>query len=172
MEPEEAIADRAGVAVQTVYFNHRTKDVLLGAVHEWTVLGDDPTPPSLQEWSIAAMREQDAASALRKNVEGIATIFARMAPMLPVYYAVTQDPAGALFQESESLRRDDMRKLVDALAQKTPLAPGMTRRRAADLLFFLAGPECYRTLVLGAGWSSQAWARWVSDTLRRDLFVD
>ena len=48
----------------------------------------------------------------------------------------------------------------------------MTRRRAADLLFFLAGPECYRTLVLGAGWSPQAWARWVSDTLRRDLFVE
>ena len=61
---------------------------------------------------------------------------------------------------------------MDALVKKTPLVDGMTRRRAADLLHFLTGPESYRALVLDAGWSKRMWVRWVSDTLSRDLFGD
>jgi AcrR family transcriptional regulator len=166
----EAIAERSGVAVQTVYFNYRTKDILLQAVHEWTVLGDDPKPPPLQDWNIAAMKEPDARDVLPKLIAGIADIQARVAPMIPVYHSVAQDPAGAVYQQSEELRRQDMAKLVDALAEKTPLVPGLARDRAADLLFFLTGPECYRALVLTAGWSQDEWARWTSDTLCRDLF--
>jgi AcrR family transcriptional regulator len=44
----ESIAQRAGVAVQTVYFTFRTKDDLLQAVYEWAVLGDDGKPPPMQ----------------------------------------------------------------------------------------------------------------------------
>jgi AcrR family transcriptional regulator len=166
----EAIAERSGVAVQTVYFNYRTKGILLQAVHEWTVLGDDPKPPPLQDWNIAAMKEPDARDVLPKLIAGIADIQARVAPMIPVYHSVAQDPAGAVYQQSEELRRQDMAKLVDALAEKTPLVPGLARDRAADLLFFLTGPECYRALVLTAGWSQDEWAHWTSDTLCRDLF--
>ena len=36
----DLIARRAGVAVQTVYFTFHTKDDLLKAVFEWTVLAD------------------------------------------------------------------------------------------------------------------------------------
>jgi hypothetical protein len=63
-----------------------------------------------------------------------------------------------------------MTELAGALAEKTPLVPGLARDRAADLLFFLTGPECYRALVLAAGWSQDEWVRWTSDTLCRDLF--
>ena len=45
----------------------------------------------------------------------------------------------------------------------------MTRRRAADLLFVLTGPESYRAFVLGCGWSPRQWVRWVGDTLSREL---
>ena len=166
----EAIADRSGVAVQTVYFNYRTKDILLQAVHEWTVFGDDPKPPPRQDWNIAAMTEPDARDALPKLIAGIAGIEARVAPMIPVYHSVAQDPAGAVYQRSEELRRQDMTELVDALAAKTPLVPGLARDRAADLLFFLTGPESYRALVLTAGWTQDEWVRWTSDTLCQDLF--
>ena len=149
----EAIAERSGVAIQTVYFNYRTKDILLQAVHEWTVRGDDPKPPPRQDWNIAAMTEPDARDALPKLIAGIAGVEARVAPMIPVYHSVAQDPAGAVYQRSEELRRQGMTELVDALAAKTPLAPGLARDRAADLLFFLTGPESYRALVLTAGWS-------------------
>jgi AcrR family transcriptional regulator len=168
----EAVAQRAGVAVQTVYFVFRTKDNLLQAVHEWTVLGDDPAPPPLQDWALAAAAEPDARRALRINVAGVATILARMAPMIPVFHAVSQDAAGAVFRQSEHLRREDMVELATSLSKRTPLAPGMTRRRAADLLFVLSGPESYRAFVLGCGWSPRQWVRWVGDTLSRELFGD
>jgi hypothetical protein len=77
----EAIAEWSGVAVRTVYFNYRTKDILLQAVHEWTVLGDDPKPPPLQDWNVAAMKEPDARDVLPKLIAGIADIEARVAPM-------------------------------------------------------------------------------------------
>ncbi|HEY2795139.1 MAG TPA: helix-turn-helix domain-containing protein, partial [Micromonosporaceae bacterium] len=117
----DLIAERAAVAVQTVYFVFRTKDDLLRAVHEWTVLGDHPTPPQQQDWHVAALTEPDVARALPKIIAGIATINARIAPMVAVFHAVSQDPAGAIYQQSEELRRTGMAELVETLAKKTPL---------------------------------------------------
>jgi len=72
---------------------------------------------------------------------------------LGVFSAVAQDPAGAIYQRSEELRRADMGRLADRLATKTPLGKGVTRRRAAELLFVLIGPALYRDFVLEAGWT-------------------
>lgn len=166
------IAQRAGVAVQTVYFTFHTKDDLLKAVFEWTVLGDEGVPPHLQAWHVEALAEPDAYRALPKIVAGTGTIHGRVAPMIGVFNAVAQDPAGAIYQQSEELRRADMTRLADTLAKKTPLRKGVTRRRAAELLFVLTGPALYRDFVLEAGWTPREWRRWVSDTLIRGLLPD
>jgi hypothetical protein len=92
--------------------------------------------------------------------------------MLPVFDAISPEPAGAIHRRSEDLRRSDMTKLVSALARKTPLRKGMTRRRAADLIFVLTGPRSYQSFVLEAGWPPRDWVRWVTATLRHDLFGD
>ena len=161
----DLIARRAGVAVQTVYFTFHTKDDLLKAVFEWTVLGDDAVPPHRQAWHLDALAEPDAYRAVPKIVAGIGAINARMAPMIAVFNAVAQDPAGAIYQQSEELRRADMAQLADALARKTPLRKGVTRRRAADLLFVLTGPALYRDFVIEAGWTPRDWTRWVTGAL-------
>ena len=96
----DLIAQQAGVAVQTVYFTFHTKDDLLKAVFEWTVLGDDGVPPHRQAWHLDALAEPDAYRALPKIVAGIGAIDARMAPMIGVFSAVAQDPAGAIYQQS------------------------------------------------------------------------
>ena len=57
--------------------------------------------------------------------------------MLPVFDAISPESVGAIHRRSEDLRRSDMTKLASALARKTPLCKGMTRRRAADLIFVL-----------------------------------
>lgn len=166
----EAIGKQAGVAVQTVYFNYRTKDELLRAVHEWTVLGDDPKPPAQQDWHVAAMRESDARVALAQLVAGVAQLNARIAPMRPVFNAVSQEPAGEIYLQSQEWRRRDMGTLVAELRKKTPLRPGLTQRRAADLLYFLMGPESYGALVLDAGWTERQWVTWTAETLGGQLF--
>ena len=166
----ERIARRADVAVQTVYFTFHTKDELLQAVHEWAVLGDEPTIPAQQPWIRAAMEQADGRDALRLAVAGIAEIEARVAPLIPVYHAVAQSPAGAVYRRSEGLRREGMAELAAALAAKTPLQTAMTLPRAADLLFVLTGPEVYRSFVLDGGWSHDQWIEWMGALLVRELF--
>jgi AcrR family transcriptional regulator len=166
----EAIAERAAVAVQTLYFTFHTKDELLQAVHDWTILGDDPTPPPLQSWYLAAAAEPESRRSLAMFVEGVSVIGSRVAPMLPVFHAVSADPAGAVHRHSESLRREGFEEIVGTLCRKAPLRKGLTRQRAADLLFVLAGPESYRSFVIEAGWASKEWTAWVGSTLAREFF--
>lgn len=165
-----SIAERAGVAVQTLYFTFHTKDALLQEVHDRTVLGDDPVPPPQQPWHVAAMAEPDGRRALAQIIEGVMTIQARVAPMIPVFQAVSSDAAGRVYRRGEELRRKGYEQLIDGLAAKTPLRPGLTRAKACDLLFVVLEPELYRSLVLECGWSQADWQTWATNALTRDLF--
>lgn len=166
----EAIGRSAGVSVQTVYFQFRTKDEVLKAVHEWTVLGDEGLPPQLQGWYRAALDEPDVARAVAGLAAGIATLNVRVAPTLPVFATLAQEPGGDLYRRARTLRRQGMEELLTALRTKAPLQTGMSATRAADLLDFLLGPESYAELVLRAGWSRRRWVDWVSSTLTEQLF--
>jgi AcrR family transcriptional regulator len=164
-----AIADRAQVAVQTVYFTFHTKDALLQEVHNKTVLGDVPTPPEKQPWYLAAHAQTDSRRAVELIVTGVGTILDRVAPMLPVFHAVAADAAGAVYRHGERLRRAGMADLADFLADQGWLRADVDRARASDLLFVLLGAETYRTFVLELGWSPQGWAEWTTEALTRDL---
>ena len=70
----ETIAERAGVAVQTLYFTFHTKDELFQEVHDRTVLGDDKLPPPMQPWYLAAVAADDTRDAVRHICRGILSI--------------------------------------------------------------------------------------------------
>ncbi len=168
------IAERAGVAVQTVYFTFRTKDALLQEVHDQTVLGRDaPAVPMRQRWYVAARAEPDPVRATRLLVEGTATILARVAPMLPVFQAVVADPAGAVYRNAEALRRPAMYDVArEILLTKAPARPGVDARHAGDLLVVLLGPEIYRMYVLELDWSQERWVDWTLRSSCSELFAD
>jgi hypothetical protein len=48
----------------------------------------------------------------------------------------------------------------------------VTRRRAAELLYVLMGPDMYRAFVIDAGWTPAEWVRWTGNALVRDLFPE
>jgi AcrR family transcriptional regulator len=166
------VAERAGVAVQTVYFIFRTKDALLQEVHDQTVLGrGTPLVPPQQPWFAAAVAEADPARATRILVEGIGTINARVAPMLPVFHAVSADPAGEVYRRSEALRRPAMYDVArEVLLPKGELRAGVDVAHAGDLMVVLLGPEIYRMYVLELGWSRERWVDWTAQVLLRELF--
>jgi AcrR family transcriptional regulator len=166
----DAIAERAGVAVQTLYFTFHTKDELLQAVHDRTVLGDDAVPPPHQQWYLDAMAEPDGAKALHRFVTGISTILARAAPMQPVYDAVAHDPAGAVHLQAEQLRLAGYADLLTHLEAKTSLRHGLDRPHAIDALFVLIGPAIYRSLVIERGWTPTEWIDWTTTILNQELF--
>lgn len=166
----ELIAERAGVAVQTLYFSFHTKDELVQAVHEYTVLGDDGVPPPQQAWYRAAVAEPDIANAVAILVDGMTLILDRVAPMVPAFQAVAGDPAGEVWRHGQELRYDGMGHLVDAFRAKSRLRRGLSRAHAADLFFVLLGPDLYRSLVIERGWSKTHWSAWVQASLLRDVF--
>jgi AcrR family transcriptional regulator len=165
-----AIAERAGVAVQTLYFTFHTKDELLQAVQDLTVLGDEALPPPLQPWYLAAVAEPDPERALKLIVGGIAGICARVAPMIPVFHAVAAEPAGRVWARAEQLRAKGMSDLAEELRGKRAFRRGVTLDRATDLLMVLLGPETYRSFVIDRGWSPAQWETWTVGALLRDLY--
>jgi AcrR family transcriptional regulator len=166
----EAIAERAGVAVQTVYFTFHTKDQLFQEVHERTVLGDENLPPPMQPWYLAAVTAADIREAVRHICRGVLSISRRVAPMIPAFHAVAGDPAGAVWERSQQLRHDGMIELVAALAKKSPLRKAITKDHAADVLYLLLGPDLYWTMVLGRGWTERQLANWTERVILHDLF--
>ena len=166
----EAIAERAGVAVQTLYFTFHTKDELFQAVHERTVLGDEDIPPPMQPWYLAAVASDDVRAAVRHICQGVLSISRRVAPMIPAFHAVAGDPAGEVWERSERLRHDGMVQLVAVLIKKAPLRRGVSKAQAADVLYLLLGPDLYRTMVLGRGWSERQLATWTERIVHIDVF--
>jgi AcrR family transcriptional regulator len=166
----EAIAEHAGVAVQTLYFTFHTKDELFQAVHERTVLGDANLPPPMQPWYLAALAADDVRDAVRHVCRGVLSISRRVAPMIPAFHAVAGDPAGAVWDRAQQLRHDGMVDLVAALAKKAPLRKTVTKDHAADVLFLLLGPDLYWTMVLGRGWTERQLANWTERVALSDLF--
>lgn len=164
-----AIAERAGVAVQTLYFTFHTKDALLQEVHKHTVLGDDPTPLTRQSWFIEAVAESDAKRTIALVVEAVSVILGRVAPMLPVFHAVAGDSAGAVFLNGEDRRRRGMRDLAEIIVSKAAASENVGADEAGDVLYVLLGPETYRSFVLDLGWTPEAWVRWTAKALVRDL---
>lgn len=165
-----AIAARAGVAVQTLYFTFHTKDELFQAVLDRTVLGTDELPPPLQPWYARMTEAPTVTDAVQHLVTGVEAILARVAPILPAFTAVATEPAGQVWQNAEQLRLEGYRDIVGVLAAKAPLRKGLTRAKAADLMFVLLSPDVYRALVLGRAWSPAQWRAWLVQSLLHDLF--
>lgn len=166
----DAIAERAGVAVQTLYFTFHTKDDLFQEVHERTVLGDENLPPPMQPWYLAAVAADGVGEAVRHICRGVLSISRRVAPMIPAFHAVAGDPAGDVWERSQRLRYDGMVDLVAALTKKAPLRKGVTKDHAADVLYLLLGPDLYWTMVLGRGWSERQLTHWIERVILEDLF--
>lgn len=166
----DAIAQRSGVAVQTLYFTFHTKDQLVQAVHDRTVLGEDPIPPPQQPWFRAAAARTNVTEAVHDITVGTATILARVAPMVPAFHAVSADPAGEVWRHGQALRLEGMHDLLDVLTRSAQLRKGLSRSHAADVLFLTLGPETYRTLVLERGWTPAQWSAWAARAVLTELF--
>ena len=104
-------------------------------------------------------------------VDGVSTILARVAPMMPVFHAVVAEPAGEVYRSAEALRRPAMYELAtDVLLPKGTPQLGLKPELAGDVLVVLLGPEIYRMFVLELGWTRRQWVDWAAQLIARELF--
>lgn len=168
----QGIAERAGVAVQTIYFAFGNKPSLLKELVDVTIAGDNEPVATMQRaWFRDALATDTAEAHLRAHVRGTCDILQRVAPIMDVLRAAAaQDPSLAgMWQQDSDPRLDVHTAAGRSLAAKPGARPNLPVEHAADLLFGLLSPQLYLLFVRDRGWTPDRWEQWVYDTLHAQL---
>jgi AcrR family transcriptional regulator len=163
-----AIAQRAGVAVQTVYASAKSKRDILKGILDLAISGDDeqvPVQASSRWHEIEA--EPDPRTKLRTLSRLHRDICVRQAPG----FAIMVDAAGSdpeirtLAHEMADQRYQDHHRLAKTLQQTGHLRADLSSRRAADIIGALANEQTYLALVRDRLWPAQDYEDWLGDQL-------
>lgn len=168
----QAVADEAGVAVQTVYWVFGNKRAILWSLLETTVAGDDSPMPVLERIRGEIDEGDDAVARLEKVLRRGSRIVERSADVYRILRgAATGDPeiAGVL-SEAEARRYQDARSLVELIAGPDGLAGDVDVATAADLFYALTSYEIYELLVSDRGWPRDRWEEWTKRALECLVF--
>jgi AcrR family transcriptional regulator len=166
------VADRAGVAVQTIYFTFGNKRSLLKEVVDTSIAGDDqPIATMDRPWFRDALAADSAAAGLRRLVHGTGQVIARVAPIIEVLRtaAAIEPEIARLWPQDVDMRFTVQATAAKALMAKPGARAGVSAEHAADLLYGMLSPELYLLYVRDRGWTPGRWEQWVYDTLHSQL---
>lgn len=169
-----AIAKRAGVAVQTVYFVFHTKADLISAVIDVAVMGEEePTAPEETDWWAAMESEPAPEEALRIFVRGVAPLFERGAAISEILRAasLTDPDVRRTHERHERLRDEGFRQVVTLLARKGALRDGLDVDAATDVFLVVCGDALWHQLRTERGWPPERVVDWMCDALPRLLLA-
>jgi len=160
-----AIAQRAGVAVQTVYFVFHTKAELFTAAFDAAVMGERATPPEASSWYADATTGPDLPASVAAFTAGNGAIQVRVARLHEVARVAGQtDPDIArLWNEREDMRRRGYGQFVRSLAERNGLRPDLDVEAATDVAMTILGPPTYLALVADHGWTHERYLEWIAD---------
>jgi AcrR family transcriptional regulator len=168
----EAIAGEAGVALKTVYVAFETKSGLLRAL--WNHLlraGRDEEPIAEQRWYREIVAEPDPERQLAITASAAVTVKRRVAGVLEVIRsaATADQDIAVLWERIQTEFHANQRVIVESLATKRALRPGLDVDRATDILWTLNHPNLWQLLVEGRGWTPEEFEAWFADTARAQL---
>jgi AcrR family transcriptional regulator len=169
-----AIATAAGVSLKTVYLAFETKSGVLRALWHLLLRGDrDAVPVGEQDWYRAVLDEPDPQRQLRLNMRNSLMVKTRAGAMLEVIRdAASSDPdIGTLWARIQVEFHDNQRAVVQSIADKGALAPGLDVAGAADVLWALNHPTLYTLLVGERAWSPERYEQWLGDILCAQLLA-
>jgi AcrR family transcriptional regulator len=168
----EAIAQAAGVAVETVYAIFGSKRQILFSLVDYSLTGDDLPVPLLQRGEIQeTLAESDPHRLLERFARGIAIIMGRMAPIFALLNetARTDLEITARLDKMLEERLGGMALVVDALMRLHSLRQDLSQEQAAETVWALSSAEVFRLLTVERGWERQKYVEWLADTLQRVL---
>ncbi len=160
----QAIADEAGVAVQTVYAVYGSKPGILRELRDSIVY-----QPQADALARDAMAAADAGEALDLFARSIRVRWDAGSDVVRIHAEAASTDAGlrAEHQAVYERRRGGLRHLAETLGGK--LAPGLDAARAFAILDALTLPEVYAELVGVQGWTPEAYEAWLAAALRHEL---
>jgi AcrR family transcriptional regulator len=168
-----AIAERAGVALDTVYASAGRKSELARLLIDIAISGTDRAIPAEQRDYVRAIQAApDAETKIAIYAAAMAAIAPRMAPVLSIIQqaAPAEPELAALWQEIAARRAANMRRFVADLAAVTTLR--LDPDEAADVVWATNAAELYQLLAGQRGWTPQRYQHFLADTWRRLLLPD
>jgi AcrR family transcriptional regulator len=167
-----AIAERAGVALDTVYASVGRKPSLFRELIETAISGrDEAVPAELREYVKAIQAEPDPARILELYAVAVTEVQTRLAPLV----ALVRDAAAAdrelasLWKEISDRRAANMRLLAAEVASKGRLAVGI--EEAADVIWATNSPEFFLLMVRDRGWEPDRFQHWLATTWKKLLLA-
>jgi AcrR family transcriptional regulator len=170
----QAVADAAGVHVQTIYQAFGNKVAVLAEAAAVLVAGPDEDadlPPPQRGWVIELFAEPDPARQLAHYTHHMRQVSERYMGLLDIMrVTAAADPDVAAFlARAEQGRYAGPEHIAAALAERGALRPGLTARGAADLMYALTTYDVFRSLLHDRGWPPGEAESWISDALTRLL---
>jgi AcrR family transcriptional regulator len=171
--PMTAIAERAGVALDTVYAAAGRKPELARLLIETAISGTTQAVPAEERDYVQAIRAAaDADTKIAIYAAAMRVIAGRLAAVLAIIQqaAPAEPELAALWADIAGRRAANMRLFAADLAAAAPLRvdPG----DAADIIWATNAPEFYQLLVGQRGWSPERYEQFLADTWRRLLLAD
>lgn len=164
-----AIAGTAGVSADTVYKTFGSKIQLLKEVLDVAIGGDDAPVDLLDRSGPQALRDStDQRVQVRMLAAGVTDQLERIRPLDDVLRgaAAVDREAAALRQDIQvRQRRAAMGTIVGWIAARGPLRPGLSVRRAAQVVWTLTSPEVHLLMRDTGGWSRAAYRAWLEQTV-------
>jgi AcrR family transcriptional regulator len=170
--PMTAIAQQAGVALDTVYASAGRKPELARLLIETAISGSSQAVPAGERDYVRAIQAApDAETRIAIYASAMRQIAGRLAPVLGIVQqaAPTEPELVALWREIAERRAANMRRFVADLAAVATLRvdPG----EAADIVWATNAPELYQLLVGQRAWTPERYEHFLADTWRRLLLA-
>lgn len=170
--PISAIAREASVSKETVYAAFGTKPAILEQLIAATLRGDDEETPLIdQPERLAILADSDPRSQIRRFSTDIASLLARVAPLVDVVRSAARanPDSTALYEKLHLGRRENLQKLVVAIAGHGLLRQGLDQNSAVATVWRLASPELFLLVTRTEGVSQTEYAAWLADMLEVSL---
>lgn len=158
----EAIAERAEVAVPTVYFVFRSKRGILSTLLEVLL-----KQAALGETYRELMAEPDPRRQLRLSVHITRPVMEEAGDLIDALRSAGSTDAEfrETWGELERGRREGIKAFVRSLARRGHLRPRLTEEQATDIHWSMVSHELYHLLVVESGWTGDSYEEWLTDAL-------
>jgi AcrR family transcriptional regulator len=169
----QAVADQAGVHVQTIYLAYGTKPALLAACAARLVAGpEDPTThPGERGWAREVAAEPEPRRKLARYVRQIGDVSPRITPLLDVLRATApaEPDVAAFLEQMEHGRREGPLQLLGLGVAPGTWREGLSPDEVADIVFAIASPDTLRALIDRCGWTRATSEALILRALEREL---
>jgi AcrR family transcriptional regulator len=169
-----AIAERAGVALDTVYASVGRKPELARLLIETAISGADQAIPAEQRDYVRAVQAApDAQTKIALYAAAVTAIAPRLALVLAIIQqaAHTEPELAALWKEIAERRAQNMRRFAADLRATGELRADLTDDDVADIVWSMNGTEYWVLLVGNRGWSAERFAAYLIDAWSRLLLA-